>query len=326
MPAQRSNEDQAVRISKSIFVTNIPEKPWVEGNKWKVGEECDNVDECKVGWQASYFKKDGATISDNFILFRHMVYLVMSNTFGGGYTHPQQPGTKGDHWDFLSNNVTEIERLHGVFDRIYSVYWPCAVTLEGDTRIHCFVSDPSLVLSSTIPFLRSIPSDIWFRLRFGHIEGRNLEGLLGTVARNKYPGRRRQANKTGEPSFEHSLFVYLGVRLGSALSRLGQCLIASKRNGVLCLRVSSSRLNRALHFVEVGDALSILAKAPLWSKDCPAIKAQSLIFIVTESPRFLVALFYLNCLESEDGVVQMEISNGNNIIYALLFFVHDASL
>ncbi|GKA20416.1 RNA-directed DNA polymerase, eukaryota [Tanacetum coccineum] len=36
MPVQRSNEDQAVRISKSIFVTNFPDNLGSKGNLWKV--------------------------------------------------------------------------------------------------------------------------------------------------------------------------------------------------------------------------------------------------------------------------------------------------
>ncbi|GJV89208.1 RNA-directed DNA polymerase, eukaryota [Tanacetum coccineum] len=43
MPVQRSNEDQAVRISKSIFVTNFPDNL---GSKelWKVCEGYGKVD------------------------------------------------------------------------------------------------------------------------------------------------------------------------------------------------------------------------------------------------------------------------------------------
>ncbi|GJU46129.1 RNA-directed DNA polymerase, eukaryota, partial [Tanacetum coccineum] len=56
-------------------------------------------------WEASIFKKDGATISDNFIaiygtwLPRNVKILLVA------VYAPQQPGSKRALWDFLSNLV-----------------------------------------------------------------------------------------------------------------------------------------------------------------------------------------------------------------------------
>ncbi|GJY13547.1 RNA-directed DNA polymerase, eukaryota [Tanacetum coccineum] len=158
----QGDEDRCKRQKMIVFLIDV-KSLWGNSNfDFVASDSLGNSGGILCIWEASIFKKDGATISDNFIaIYGTWLPRNVKIAFGAVYAHSTQPGSKRALWDFLSNLVRRWNGeaiIMGDFNDVRTMDERLGSSFNASSA-RCF--DRFIVSSGLVDVKLEVSSDFW---------------------------------------------------------------------------------------------------------------------------------------------------------------------